>query len=246
MIGSSLSTIVIFLPFILMTGVAGSFFRELTLTMEITLVCSFFVTWLGLPALHLLFGYKPHKKGSLFSKSGSAGEKPKLAWLLWFFDKPAYAIVFVVLLASSSLFLVGKQNTGFLPILDEVSIVLDYLSPPGTSLNASEAILREVDTIVIHNPEVATYMRRTGTNMASSISMASGVIPPNEGDYLIQLKPGTKKKTEEVISELRGQLASSVPALNIEFGQRIALGVELFNKCIILRLQSCIHGKRPE
>lgn len=222
MIGSSLSTIVIFLPFILMTGVAGSFFKELTLTMEITLVCSFFATWLGLPALHLLFGYKPHKKGSLFSKSRSVDKKPRLAWLLWFFDKPVYTIVFIVLLAASSVFLVSKLNTGFLPILDEGSIVLDYLSPPGTSLNASEAMLREVDTIVMHHPDVATYMRRTGINMASSISMASGVIPPNEGDYLIQLKPGTKKRTEEVISELRGQVASREPALNIEFGQRIA------------------------
>jgi Cu/Ag efflux pump CusA len=72
------------------------------------------------------------------------------------------------------------------------------------------------------NPEVSTYMRRTGINMASSISMASGVIPPNEGDYLIQLKKGTRKKTEEVISELRQQVASKEPALNIEFGQRIA------------------------
>jgi Cu/Ag efflux pump CusA len=72
------------------------------------------------------------------------------------------------------------------------------------------------------HPEVSTYMRRTGINMASSISMASGVIPPNEGDYLIQLKKGTRKKTEEVISELRQQVASKEPALNIEFGQRIA------------------------
>jgi heavy metal efflux system protein len=222
MIGSSLSTIVIFLPFILMTGVAGSFFKELTLTMEITLVCSFFATWLGLPALHLLIGYKPKKRLSLFNKSRPEDGKPRLAWLSWFFNKPVYTIVFIVLLAASSVFLVSKLNTGFLPILDEGSIVLDYLSPPGTSLTASEAMLREVDAIVMHHPDVATYMRRTGINMASSISMASGVIPPNEGDYLIQLKSGTKKRTEEVISELRGQVASREPALNIEFGQRIA------------------------
>ena len=48
------------------------------------------------------------------------------------------------------------------------------------------------------------------------------MIPPNEGDYLIQLKPDTKKKTEEVISDLRSQVGSRVPALEIEFGQRIA------------------------
>jgi CzcA family heavy metal efflux pump len=222
MIGSSLSTIVIFFPFVLMSGVAGSFFKELSLTMEITLVCSFFSTWIGLPALHLLFGYKPHRKFSFLARKAVSEEKPRVSWLIWFFDKPVYAIVFVLALVISSAFLINQLKTGFLPVLDEGTIVLDYLSPPGTSLDASDAILREVDTVVMKHPEVSTYMRRTGINMASSISMASGVIPPNEGDYLIQLKKSTRKKTEEVISELRQQVASKEPALNIEFGQRIA------------------------
>jgi len=52
--------------------------------------------------------------------------------------------------------------------------------------------------------------------------MASGVIPPNEGDYLIQLKPGIKRSTEDVISDLRQRVSRQEPALSIEFGQRIA------------------------
>ena len=222
MVGSSLSTIVIFFPFVLMSGVAGSFFKELSLTMEITLVCSFLSTWLGLPALHLLFGYKPNRKFSFLARKSISEDKSRPYWLIWFFDKPVFAIVFVLVLAISSVFLINQLKTGFLPVLDEGTIVLDYLSPPGTSLDASDAILREIDTVVMKHPDVSTYMRRTGINMASSISMASGVIPPNEGDYLIQLKKGTHKKTEEVISELRQQVTSKEPALNIEFGQRIA------------------------
>ncbi|HZX61606.1 MAG TPA: efflux RND transporter permease subunit [Bacteroidales bacterium] len=222
MVGSSLSTIVIFFPFVLMSGVAGSFFKELSLTMEITLVCSFLSTWLGLPALHLLFGYKPHRKFSFLARKAVSEDKSRSYWLIWFFDKPVFAIVFVLVLVISSVFLINQLKTGFLPVLDEGTIVLDYLSPPGTSLDASDAILREVDTVVMKHPDVSTYMRRTGINMASSISMASGVIPPNEGDYLIQLKKGTRKTTEKVISELRQQVASREPALNIEFGQRIA------------------------
>ena len=219
MVGSSLSTIVIFFPFVLMSGVAGSFFRELTTTMEITLVCSFLATWLGLPALHMVLGYKHRKK----LPARAAMDNPKkLSWLVWFFDKPVFAIGFILLLALGSMFLVPKLKTGFLPVLDEGTIVLDYLTPPGTALDASDAILRRVDTVLLHHPDVATYMRRTGTNMSSSISMASGVIPPNEGDYLIQLKPGLNRSTEAVISELREKISSREPALTIEFGQRIA------------------------
>ena len=222
MVGSSLSTIVIFFPFVMMSGVAGSFFKELTLTMEITLVCSFIATWIGLPALHLLFGYKPHKKLSDTLDSKVDSKRERLWWLVWFFNKPWFAIAFILLLAISSAFLINRLKTGFLPELDEGSIVLDYIAPAGTTLDASDAILREVDKVVLDHPDVETYMRRTGTNMISGISMASGVIPPNYGDYLIQLKPGTKRKTEDVISELRDKATAVAPALEIEFGQRIA------------------------
>jgi heavy metal efflux system protein len=220
MIGSSLGTIVIFLPFVLMSGVAGSFFKELTLTMEITLVCSFFVTWIGLPALHLLFGYKPHIRYR--NKTDLNPKRQKLWWLVWFFDKPWFAFVFILILAVSSVFMINRLKTGFLPELDEGSIVLDYIAPAGTTLEASDAILKEVDRVVLNHPDVETYMRRTGTNMISGISMASGVIPPNYGDYLIQLKPGTNRRTEDVISELRDRATAVAPALEIEFGQRIA------------------------
>lgn len=222
MVGSSLSTIVIFLPFIMMSGVAGSFFKELTLTMEITLICSFIATWIGLPALHLLFGYKPHKKQLKSSVDEHKQEHQKLRWLVWFFNKPWFAFGFVFLLVISSVFLVNKLKTGFLPELDEGSIVLDYIGPTGATLDASDAILKEVDKAVFSHPEVATYMRRTGTNMASGITMASGIIPPNYGDYLIQLKPGINRKTDDVIAELRSKVNAVAPMLDIDFGQRIA------------------------
>jgi len=222
MVGSSLSTIVIFLPFVMMSGVAGSFFKELTLTIELTLVCSFVATWIGIPALHLLFGYKPHQKKDIKNHSEDTPEKQKLWWLVWFFKKPWYAIGFVVLLIASSALLINNLQTGFLPELDEGSIVLDYIAPTGTTLEASDAILKEVDKVVLNHPDVETYMRRTGTNMISGISMASGITPPNYGDYLIQLKPGVKKKTEDVIAEIREKAVAVAPALEIEFGQRIA------------------------
>ncbi|MEI7490347.1 MAG: efflux RND transporter permease subunit [Bacteroidota bacterium] len=221
MVGSSLSTIVIFFPFVMMSGVAGSFFKELTATMEITLVCSFFTTWLGLPALHLALGYR-HRKKAAVSEHGKQAGKNSLSWLIWFFDKPAFAIGFILILAAGAVFFIPRLNTGFLPVLDEGTIVFDYLTPPGTALDASDAMMRRVDTVILHHKDVATYMRRTGTNMSSSISMASGVIPPNEGDYLIQLKPGLKRSTEDVISELRQKVSAQEPALTIEFGQRIA------------------------
>ncbi len=68
MIGSSLSTIVIFIPFELMSGVAGAYFKVLTNTMIITLTCSFFVTWIGIPGIYLLLSRR-RKPGKCIFRS---------------------------------------------------------------------------------------------------------------------------------------------------------------------------------
>jgi Cu/Ag efflux pump CusA len=99
--------------------------------------------------------------------------------------------------------------------MDEGSIVLDYSSPPGTSLDETDRMLRQVEKIIIAQPEVEAYSRRTGTEMGFFIT------EPNRGDYLIQLKKDRDKTTEEVIGELRKKIEASQPALRIDFGQVI-------------------------
>jgi len=219
MVGSSLSTIIIFFPFALMTGVAGSFFKELSLTMGITLACSFLVTWLGIPALHLMIGdykHRPKKNVQLITENGKEGERKSLQWLFWFFDKPWYAIGLCVFLIISSIWLTGKVETGFLPKLDEGTIVLDYYSPSGTSLEETDALLQKMEKIILEHPDVESYSRRLG------LRMAFRTLPANYGDYLIQLKTSRKQSTEEVIDQLRKRIEANIPVLNVGFGQRIA------------------------
>ncbi len=212
MIGSSLSTIVIFIPFRMMSGLAGSFFKELSNTMQIVLVCSFLVTWFVLPVLHLLVGFKASKSHA----KPSAKDTNKLRWLTWFFNKPAFAILFVAIISLSAYFVSGKLETGFLPDLDEGTIVLDYYSPSGTSLEETDRILREVEDILTHHPEVETYSRRTGMGMAFKTRAQ------NYGDYSIQLRASRTHKTVDVIDDLRKRIASTQPSLHISFGQRIS------------------------
>ena len=210
MLGSSISTIVIFLPFVLMSGVAGAYFKVLTNTMIITLVCSFFVTWIGLPVIYLLL-------------TGKNGERKKLKphnvrnqrWVAFFIRRPVLSIGFMAGLAVSIWLILPKLETGFLPEMDEGSIVLDYHSPDGTSLEETDRMLREVEKIIVKTPEVQAYSRRTGTEMGFFIT------EPNKGDYLIQLKKDREKSTEDVITDIRKQIEATQPALRIDFGQVI-------------------------
>jgi multidrug efflux pump subunit AcrB len=213
MIGSSLTTIVIHFPFRLLSGLAGSFFKELSDTMQLTMVTSFLVTWLLLPVLHIVIGYKQ----KIHHKHLKTNQQiKKLKWLTWFFNKPYFAIIFIVLLGTLAWNSFNKLETGFLPDLDEGTIVLDYFMPPGTSVSETNRVLSEVDKIILSHPEVETYTRRTG------IRMAFNTVPPNFGDYLIQLKPNRTKKTTEVIEDLRKKITATYPVLHVSFGQRIS------------------------
>ncbi|WP_210517058.1 efflux RND transporter permease subunit [Hymenobacter terricola] len=250
LIGSSLSTIVIFLPFALLGGVAGAYFKVLATTMVVALVCSFLVAWLGLPVIYLLLSRKskaaqsstsppdPLSKkegapvreddstGSLsgapsFLERGSGGEVQKdsahheIPWVKAVIRHPAYSIIGILVLIGSMVLIIPRLATGFLPDMDEGAIVLDYNSPPGTSIEETDRMLRQAEKLIVKVPEVASYSRRTGTQMGFFIT------EPNRGDYLIRLKTTRKRTTEEVISDIRERIEATQPALTIDFGQVI-------------------------
>ena len=213
MVGSSISTIVIFIPFVLMSGVAGAYFKVLTNTMIITLVCSFFVTWIGLPVIYLLLTRK--KKNNTAKDKHEEHHVKKQKWVSWFILRPWLSLAIVGGLIAVLVIVPKLLETGFLPEMDEGSVVLDYTSPPGTSLEETDRMLHQVEKIITGQPEVEAYSRRTGTQMGFFIT------EPNTGDYLIQLKKKRDKTTQEVIADLRQKIASTQPALRIDFGQVI-------------------------
>ena len=209
MVGSSLSTIVIFIPFGIMSGVAGAYFNIMTQTMIITLTASFLVTWIGLPVFYLVFFPKTTQKHS------QTHALKKRNWVGFFIHRPYIAIGMVLASLAIMYIVYPRLPSGFLPYMDEGSIVLDFVSPPGTTLQETEVMLEKIDHILGTIPEVNSYSRRTGTQMGFFIT------EPNTGDYLIQLKGKRTRTTDQVIDEIRKKVESEVPALQVDFGQVI-------------------------
>ena len=209
MIGSSMSTIVIFVPFMLMTGVAGAYFKVMTNTMIITLICSFLATWILLPVVYLFLGRK------VKYKELENHEVKERRWVGYFISRPYYSIAFIVVIIAMAAYAIPNLETGFLPEMDEGSIVMDYASPPGTTLEETDNMLVKIEQALIKIPEVETYSRRTGTQMGFFIT------EPNTGDYLIQLKKNRSRTTDEVINDIRSKIESTQPALRVDFGQVI-------------------------
>jgi len=209
MVSSSLSTIVIFLPFSLMSGVAGAYFKIMAFTMIITLACSFAVTALILPVLYASVARV------IPTRIKPVHHDEKKRWIDFFIRHAWISLLLVGLLAGMGIFTLPKLQTGFLPEMDEGSIVLDFDSPPGTSIEETEHMLTTVDSIIMNIPEVVSYSRRTGTQMGFFIT------EPSRGDYLIKLSDKRKRSTNAVIAEIRQKVENQLPMLIIDFGQVI-------------------------
>ena len=176
--------------------------------MIIALAASFLVTWLVVPVLAILF----IKKGA---KRTIKKHEPNTKWIHNVLEKPIIGLTFFILCAIILVLVPSKLPSGFLPEMDEGSIVLDYNSDPGTTLEETDRMLQIVNTILDQQPEVEAYSARLGTQMGFFIT------EPNRGDYLIKLKDSRTKTTDEVSNEIRQKIEAKLPQLTVDFGQVI-------------------------
>ncbi|HEY6208414.1 MAG TPA: efflux RND transporter permease subunit [Gemmatimonadales bacterium] len=211
LVGSSLSTIVILLPFAALSGVVGAFFRPLALTMALALLVSFFIAALAVPVAVSRFGFRREaERRRAPSRSPPVHERA----VQWFVAHGSAGVGALALLLVVSLAAYRLIGTDFLPHMDEGSIILDYWTPPGTSLTDTDEMLGQVERVILALPDVASYSRRTGTQLGFFIT------EPNRGDYVIKLKPlGRRRAVDEVIADLRDTIQAIEPAIRTDFGQ---------------------------
>src|SRR5262249_9308794 len=204
--GSSLSTIVIFFPFALLSGVAGAFFRPLAFTIALALAVSYVLSALAVP-----LAAEKLRVGSR-TRTAKRRRPPRIA--RFFIAHPSVAVVLTLALLAGGVLLYRNIGSDFLPSMDEGAIVLDYWTPPGTSLTDTNQMLGRVESIIMGLPDVATYARRTGTQLGFFVT------EPNTGDIVIRLKPRRQRRAaEEVIDDLRSKIAAAEPAMRVDFGQ---------------------------
>ncbi len=209
--GSSLATIVIFVPLAFLDGVTGAFFRALSLTMASALIVSFAIAWIVVPLLAGFFA----KQGESAAQHGVADRGVRLyrAADRRLETTPLIAPLACLLLVALGGFAYTQVGTGFMPSIDEGGFVLDYVAPPGTALKDSDAMLRQVEDILRATPEVDTFSRRTG------LQLGGGLTEPNTGDFFVRLKPLPRRAVEDVMAGVHQQVEDQVPGLQVELLQ---------------------------
>jgi len=218
LIGSTLTPVVVFIPLAFLEGVAGVFFRALALTMVVALLTSLALAITLTPSLAAWFirdraklehGHAPKSEegGFLLTRVIRLYEVAVRAALRhrWL----TLGACCLVLLLGAGIY--QKLESEFLPAMDEGGFIIDYVAPFGTSLAETHRQLLQAEDILRANPDVESYSRRTGARLALSIA------EPNTGDFLVKLKTDRKRKTAEVIAELRAKFNAALPDIDWEF-----------------------------
>jgi CzcA family heavy metal efflux pump len=216
LVGSTLTPIVVFVPLAFLDGITGVFFRALALTMVVALSTSLILAVTLTPSLAIWFlrsrrdetgGHRDEEGGPLLQRVIKIYETGVRAALK---RKGLTIAVCVGVILLAIIFYRGLESE-FLPPMDEGGFVIDYLTPPGTSLAETHRQLQYAEDIIRSVPELESYSRRTGAQLGLFIT------EPNNGDFLLKLKPDRKRSTEEILSELRHRLNTALPDIIWEF-----------------------------
>ena len=223
LIGSTITPIVVFLPLITITGVTGTFFRALAITVATALLTSLALALTWTPTLsHYLLRRRPAHPSETADGSGHVSRAGFMGAITRAYDRTLrlvlrYPIALaggcVVLIAAS--FLCYKSlGSDLLPAMDEGGFVLDYLMPAGSSLQDTNEVLLGVEKILRATPEVETTSRRTGLQLG-----LAAVTEANNGDFLVRLKSDRSRAIDEIIADVREKVNKRYPQLDIEFVQ---------------------------
>ncbi len=213
-LGSTASTIVIHIPLAFLGGITGAFFASLSITMVCAMLISFVfsISLAPLLASLVLTEHDIQREVALEERTSNFSRwyEGAIRVLLRY----RFLIIPVGLsIVAATYLLYNSVGTDFMPSMDEGTFVLDYVSPPGTSLTETNRMLMKVEQILMEVPEVESYSRRTGTQLGFFLT------EPNTGDYLVKLKKNRSRHIDEVITEVREKIQSIEPSLRLVFGQ---------------------------
>jgi CzcA family heavy metal efflux pump len=212
LVGTTLTTVVVFLPLAWVEGVVGRFFSALAVTLTTAVLISLVM---ALTVVPLAAGRWMRPRDVARPRSARWGDAYERA-VRPFLRRPWLGLLVALGLLGLGGAAASEAPSGFLPTMDEGSFVLDYFLPAGTSLGETDAVARKIEAILGATPEVQTYSRRTGAELGPAAATQV-----NRGDIMVRLVPRSRRSrsAEEVIAAVRARVVTQVPEARTEYVQ---------------------------
>jgi len=200
---STMIVCLVFVPLFALEGMEGRLFTPLGIAYVVSILASLLVSLTVTPVLSywLLSSESRHVQeidGPLLRLLKWGASK-----VIWFsLSFPRLNLTVVALAVAVAGVCVVRLDRDFLPPFNEGAIQLNVLLPPGTSLATCIEINRVVENRLTENPDVITFVRRTGR-----AELDEHAEPVSASEYILELDPNSPRSRDEQQTAIRDAMA---------------------------------------
>lgn len=209
LLGSTLTTIAVFVPILGVSGFAGTVAKDLALTISISIAFSFLASIILIPVLaSLVLKREEFNKRSYTLRAIKSLEVNYISTLEWLLKRKYIVIVAVIGIVGGAYYLFSDIQKEFFPQTDEGRFDLDIELPAGTKLATTATVLRDFSDQLLDEQEVKTVINNIGRQGWSTVS--------NAGTLSITLvdQSDREETTSDIATRLKEKLEE--PNINVE------------------------------
>ena len=265
-VATSLVLMAVFVPVSFMPGISGQMYRQFALTIAFSVGISAINALTLSPSLCALFlrKEKGEKKFWFYRKFNDGFDRFRNGYQGWVKELTArwkFVVLVFIGLIGLTVYMFKIVPTGFVPEEDQGYFIVNVQGPEGSSLQRTNATMKEIYGILMDTPGIAHVVSISGLNFLTSSSDS------NSGAMFPVLAPWNERKSKEtqidyILASVRKKFAavqgaevvafnapaiqglSSTGGFQFELEDRTDLGLETLQKVMGEIIEA--GQKRPE
>jgi HAE1 family hydrophobic/amphiphilic exporter-1 len=224
---STLTTIAVFLPLLLVSGFASVFFRPLALTVTFALVSSLVVALTIIPMLSVQFGgLKRSAVGRGFGtrvKGFYEGIENTYSGIIrWALHHRLIVVLATVIVFVLSLGLIPLIGTELSPQTDQGEININAEMPVGTNLWVTDSAVQQLEKILqAEVPETKTMSTSIGSGSGGFMSLFTSTSGPHAAQIWLELdfRENRDRSVFDIQRDIRPKIMNVIPGLKVTFAR---------------------------
>ncbi len=217
---STLTTVAVFLPLLLVRGFASIFFQPLALTVTFALVSSLVVALTIIPMLSVRFGkVKRSGFGQKLNNFYGRLEDTYSRLIRWALSHRWVVVLGTVAVFVISLLLIPFIGTELSPDVDQGEIIIEAEMPVGTNLWVTDSAVRQLEKIILEEvPEIDILSTSIGSGEGGFSSLFSATSGPHAAQIYLELvyREQRNRSVKDIQRELRPKMAG-IPGLKVKY-----------------------------
>ncbi len=207
LITGTLTTIFVFIPMLLVSGIIGEFIKSIPITISSVLISSLFVSLVILPTINTRFKgcVKKESKINRYFNYLINIYREKLSFILLRkkFSYSFLGVIFFLFLITSSFPFIGIVSLNMFPSPDSDTIFINLEAPSGTPLREMDEIVKPIEKRLLEDKNISSFITFVGQRAQAGSINVGNTSNPNLAGITILLEEERKEKSTEIVSRYR-------------------------------------------